>query len=418
MWSGFYKESRLSIQIIGASWLWVCDPNFSILKDGGLLIQEGHIAKVGDYAHLVDSHPKAPSVFYPHCVLLPALINPHVHFEFSNQQNSFAYGSFEAWLTSVITQRNRVLRHVEKSITQAINEQLKSGVASVGAISSYGLDRTLLANSALRVVFFDELIGASPPIEPTLHAFQERHALSLQHKSPTFMPAIAIHAPYSVHPDLAKRVLSTIKSPVISAHFLESQAELEWIEQQKGWFVRFYTDTLGVPHPKPLYHSVAEFLDLFKDQRLLLVHGLFASQEHLRYAKKTAQLTLISCPRSNRLLSGQILDLTPLEKLGIPFSIATDGKSSNYNLDFLEELRTALFAYQAPLEELAIQLVLGATWHAAWALGLNNGSLQTGKLADLAIFNFKGKGTPADALHWLLHAQKAKALYVGGELAI
>ncbi|CCF81441.1 chlorohydrolase [Helicobacter bizzozeronii CCUG 35545] len=163
---------------------------------------------------------------------------------------------------------------------------------------------------------------------------------------------------------------------------------------------------------------MAEFLDLFKDQRLLLVHGLFASQEHLRYAKKTAQLTLISCPRSNRLLSGQILDLTPLEKLGIPFSIATDGKSSNYNLDFLEELRTALFAYQAPLEELAIQLVLGATWHAAWALGLNNGSLQTGKLADLAIFNFKGKGTPADALHWLLHAQKAKALYVGGELAI
>ncbi|CCF81442.1 probable chlorohydrolase [Helicobacter bizzozeronii CCUG 35545] len=240
----------MSIQIIGASWLWVCDPNFSILKDGGLLIQEGHIAKVGDYAHLVDSHPKAPSVFYPHCVLLPALINPHVHFEFSNQQNSFAYGSFEAWLTSVITQRNRVLRHVEKSITQAINEQLKSGVASVGAISSYGLDRTLLANSALRVVFFDELIGASPPIEPTLHAFQERHALSLQHKSPTFMPAIAIHAPYSVHPDLAKRVLSTIKSPVISAHFFGIPSRIRMDRATKGLVCAFLYGHFGRAPPQ------------------------------------------------------------------------------------------------------------------------------------------------------------------------
>ncbi|WP_185962978.1 aminofutalosine deaminase family hydrolase [Helicobacter mehlei] len=406
------------MQIIGASWLWVCDPNFSILQNSGLLIQEGHIARVGDYAHLVDSHPKALSVFYPHCVLLPALINPHVHFEFSNQQDSFAYGSFEAWLTSVIQQRDRVLRHSHKSIQQAIAEQLKSGVASVGAISSYGLDRTLLANSPLRVVFFDELLGGSAPIEPALQTFQERHALSLQHKSPTFTPAIAIHAPYSVHKDLAKKVLSTIKSPVISAHFLESQAELEWLEQQKGWFARFYTDILGVPNPKPLYHSVAEFLDLFKNQRLLLVHGLFAKEEHLKYAKKTAQLTLISCPRSNRLLSGQVLDPTPLKKLGIPLSIATDGKSSNYNLDFLEELRTALFAYQAPLKELAIQLILSATWHAAQALGLNNGSLQAGKLADLAIFSFKGKGTPADALNWLLHAKKAKVVYVGGKLVI
>ncbi|CRF41390.1 aminofutalosine deaminase family hydrolase [Helicobacter ailurogastricus] len=403
----------MGLKILGAKCALVCNPNFDILSNGGVLFKEGEILEVGDYAKLCDKHPKAKARFYKNALLMPALVNPHIHFEFAGQKQSFAYGSFESWLDSVMSERSQVLKRAQAHGQRAIQEQLLQGVASVGAISSYGLDRNILQESPLRVIFFDELIGASADIAPAFEAFSARHALSQAGKSPKFTPAIAIHAPYSVHKDLAKKVLDTHKSSVVSVHFLESQAELDFLKGRGGYFANFYAKHgLTAPH----YASPLEFLDLFKGQNLLLVHAMFATKAHLEHAKNIANPTIITCPRSNRLLSGALLNLKHPSAVGLKTALATDGKSSNNNTLFLEELRTALFAFNTPLLEVLPKILLGATLHASQALGLKGGSLQAGFLADFAVFNFNAKADLQGVLHWLLHAHRVLDLYIQGDL--
>ncbi|BEG56961.1 Chlorohydrolase [Helicobacter sp. NHP21005] len=402
----------MGLRILGAKCTLLCNPDFDILANGGVLFEGEHILEVGDYAKLCAKHPSAKAQFHQSALLMPALANPHIHFEFAAQKNNFSYGSFEGWLSSVMSKRIQVLKKAATPMQRAVSEQLMQGVGSVGAISSYGLDRSVLKDSPLRVVFFDELIGANADIAPAFEAFSKRHALSLECQSPKFTPAIAIHAPYSVHKDLAKKVLDTYQSPVISAHFLESRAELDFLEGRGGYFKDFYAKHgLSAPH----YESPLEFLDLFKGQNLLLVHALFATRAHLQHAKEIAYPTLISCPRSNRLLSGTLLDFKQIKKAGIKAALATDGASSNANTLFLEELRTALFALNVPLLEALPQILLGATLHASHALGLHGGSLQTGFLADFALFGFHAQPNLQGVLHWLLQTRRVQSLYIGGE---
>ncbi|BCZ19272.1 Chlorohydrolase [Helicobacter sp. NHP19-012] len=402
----------MGLKILGAKCALVCNPSFDILPNGGVLFEGGRILEVGDYAKLCTKHPSAKAHFYKNALLMPALANPHIHFEFAGQKNNFSYGSFEGWLSSVMSNRSQVLKKATAHMQKAVCEQLMQGVASVGAISSYGLDRPILKESPLRVVFFDELIGANADITPAFEAFSKRHALSLECQSAKFTPAIAIHAPYSVHKDLAKQVLSTYKSPVVSTHFLESKAELDFLEGRGGYFKDFYAKHgLSAPH----YVSPLEFLDLFQGQKLLLVHAMFATKVHLQHVKESAHPTLISCPRSNRLLSGKLLDFKQINKAGVKIALATDGASSNANTLLLEELRIALFALNVPLLEALPQILLGATLRASHALGLQGGSLQAGFLADFALFGFNSQPNLQGVLHWLLQARKVQSLYIGGE---
>ncbi|WP_121021057.1 aminofutalosine deaminase family hydrolase [Helicobacter vulpis] len=406
-----------SPEIIAASTLVTCDASFHVLEHGGVVIFGGQIVKVGPLAHLKSAYPGAPVAFYKHCLLMPALINAHIHFEFSSHKDTFTYGSFEAWLSSVIQHRNAVFHNAKRHIHHAIRAQLQSGVGSVGAISSYGLEREILAHSALRVVFFDELIGSAPhALEQNFKDFQERHARSLKYKSPKFTPAIAIHSPYSVHKELAQRVLERADAHTpISTHFLESHAELEWLESGRGWFGRFFQESLGVANPAPSFEGVVDFLNLFAHKHLLLVHALFARPEHFKHAQQIATQThVITCPRSNRLLSGHLLEVARLRTLALPYALATDGKSSNLDVHLLEELRHALFSLPGPLEHNAQDLLLACTAHASKALGLNNGVLQEGKDADLVLFSAKKAHTPLDILLRILQAQKARALYIQG----
>ncbi|BCZ17375.1 Chlorohydrolase [Helicobacter sp. NHP19-003] len=402
----------MGLKILGAKCVLLCNPNFDIVPNGGVLFEGEHILEVGDYATLYAKYPKTQAHFYKNALLMPALINPHIHFEFAAQKNNFDYGSFEGWLSSVMSNRSQVLKKAAAHMQRAVGEQLMQGVGSVGAISSYGIDRPILKESPLRVVFFDELIGANGNIAPAFEAFSKRHALSLECQSPKFTPAIAIHAPYSVHKGLAQKVLSTHKSPVVSTHFLESQAELDFLKGRGGYFKDFYAKHgLSAPH----YESPLEFLDLFQGQKLLLVHALFANKAHLQHAKNIAHPTLISCPRSNRLLSGTLLDFKQVNKAGVKIALATDGASSNANTLLLEELRTAFFALNIPLLEALPQILLGATLHASHALGLKGGSLQAGFLADFALFGFHAQANLQGVLHWLLQTRRVQSLYIGGE---
>lgn len=411
-------------KIIGADCVFLCDHKFSILKRAAVLFEcsphsvSNVILEIGYFESLRSKYPKIPASFHPDCVLLPALSNAHIHFEFSNNQGHLHYGSFPSWLKSVIMRREELLEDLEEGIRREINLQLSSGVASVGAISSYGRDIALLANSPLRVTLFNEAIGNNPQILDSLYAdLCDRLSKCQKLQNARFHPAIAIHSPYSVHFAFAKKVAQLAKDMdlKISCHFLESKEERQWLDEKNGWFREFFIEFFAQANPQPS-SDIHQFLDLFRGLSPLFVHCLFANQDNL---SKIAELGgfVVSSPRSNRLLNNTYLNLQLLKNLQLSPIFGTDGLSSNYSLNLIEEIRNAFFGYpHLNAEDLAKDLILGITHFPAIALGIQNGEIAEQKFADLALFECKGiLHSKQEVLHFVLHASTiVKKLFING----
>lgn len=427
--------------IIGASRVFVCDEEFCVLKNGGVLYEESSqeltrdptqehkevktieakIIAVGEYEYLTQMYPQATREFWHDSVLLPSFVNAHIHFEFSNNTTSFVYGDFGRWLDSVIAKRDEVLGDITKSVQEAIAVQLRNGVGLVGAISSYGYDMAMLSESGLRVVYFSEAMGSNPSaIDMLFGDFKARLEQSMAHKSATFIPAVALHSPYSLHHIYAKYVLEEakkLKTP-ISAHFLESKHEREWLMYGSGYFYDFFAHTFGVPNPKPFY-SIESFLEQFGGlDHVLLTHCLFADTLAYEMMARNAH-TIVTCPRSNRLLNNTYLAL-PKEEGRSPMphiALGTDGKSSNADVSILEEMRAMLFAYpSADLDMLAREILTMATYNGAQALGIQSGILKEGYNADMVVFEIPHiTQSSQEALQCILHAKEAKRLIINGK---
>lgn len=392
--------------------------SLSVIRNGAIAYENGKIVEIGEFDNLSKKYTNA--TFYQSCVLLPAFINPHIHFEFSSHLCEFEYGDFGRWLDSLMQKRDDLFNeNLNKAMQEALDSQLHCGVGSVGAISSYGLDLEILADSALKVVHFSEILGSNPSAIDFLYSnFLQRIENALKFKSYNFTPAVALHSPYSLHPVLAKRAINKaleLDSP-LSVHFLESKHELEWLEQGSGYFKGFLSN-IGIKNPAPLY-TPQSFLDMLlpiaeSNLPLSLTHCLYA--DNYLQSLKNLNATIISCPKSNRLLNNKILDVFSYPAI----AFGTDGKSSNNNVNLLDELRVALFSNSsANLQSLVNALLLGATRNAAKSLGLNNGILEFSKDADFALFKFdKAFFESSDkniALNMILHATKAHKLIING----
>lgn len=411
-------------KIIGASCVFICDKDFLVLENGGVLFKcdpqssNNQILEIQDYETLKQKYPNLKATFYADCVLLPALSNTHIHFEFSNNQAHLLYGDFPSWLSSVISHREELFENLSQSIQREIDLQLAGGVASVGAISSHGYDIDKLAQSPLRVTLFNEGIGSNPQALDFLYSnLLERFQECKRLQTSKFTPALAIHSPYSTHFVLSKKIttLARNEGAKISCHLLESKEERQWLYEQSGWFKEFFSTFFKVQNAKPS-HQAHEFIELFEGLSPLFVHCLFA--DHAILDKISKLKGFVACaPRSNRLLNGKYLDLNHLKSFNLSPIFSTDGLSSNHSLNLIEEIRSAFFGY-AHLDalELSKTLILGITHFPALALGNPNGELQKGKNADLAVFKCKGiERSRQKPLHFVLHANtQVTKLYING----
>ncbi|STQ85426.1 metal-dependent hydrolase [Helicobacter muridarum] len=408
------------MKLLGASFIITCNDDIGILRNGGVLIDNGKILAVGDFNELKQQCRQCDFLFYKNHIILPALINSHIHFEFSKNISSFMYGRFDLWLNSVMQNRGAILKDNLKAIQKAIMEQKKSGVGTVCAISSYDLDLDCLLNSNLRVIFCHEVIGADEKdFENQVINISNRLEHSMALKTNLFQSALALHAPYSVHTKLAQYIieLASKYKLLISTHFLESKHELEWLQSKSGYFKEFYDKYLKLEDVQSFNQD--EFIDLFHDVQAIFTHCLYADSSVKEEILKRG--SIISCPRSNLLLNG---------KMGDNNIIATDGKSSNNDVDLLQEMRYVLFATLSAketeqdeskssteardIESISKHILYAVTCNPAKALGLNNGVLQEGKDADIAIFEIECEHLEQVITSFVLNAKGAISLLVNG----
>ncbi|MDQ1264185.1 MAG: aminodeoxyfutalosine deaminase [Campylobacterota bacterium] len=350
-------------------------------------------------------------------LLMPGFINAHVHLEFSANKTKLSYGDFINWLYSVIENReNLILDCNSKCIKKTIEDMLDAGITTLGAISSHGMDFEACVNAPQNVIYFNELIGSQASMADLLfNNFLLRLNESKTVTREGFYPAIAIHSPYSVHPILIKKAIEIANSEnlKLTAHFLESNAEREWLDNSSGDFKDFFQKLLKQDSSVT---NVDDFLNYFKNNNTLFTHVVKANEEELSTLKNGGH-TIIHCPISNRLLGNGALNLKKIEELGIAWILATDGLSSNYKLDLFEEMKCALFMHSdIPLLDLAKKLILSATKNAAKALGLNTGEIEIGKNADMIVVDLECEPNEELAIHLILHRYNISKVYINGTL--
>ncbi len=349
-------------------------------------------------------------------LIMPGLINSHVHIEFSANKTNLSYGDFINWLYSVIENREELINGCDKNcMAKACEDMLESGITTFGAISSHAMDLEACVNAKQNVVFFNELIGSQAVMADTLYGdFISRLEASKSVKRDGFYPAVAIHSPYSVHPILVKKALKLAKEEglKLTAHFMESQAERDWLDNNNGDFKEFFDKLLK---QNSAVSSSKEFLEYFNTHNALLTHVVNADEDELNTIAKNNH-TIIHCPISNRLLGNKTLDIKKLIDKNIRWVVATDGLSSNYKLDLFEEMKISLFMHsEAPLLELAKQLIKGVTIHPANALGLNTGEIKEGKNADMLVLNLDKKPNEELPIHLILHRYDISKIYINGK---
>jgi cytosine/adenosine deaminase-related metal-dependent hydrolase len=399
----------------------IISPNYILTPDTLLsdlaVAFDKTIHKIAPLEELKKEYPDAQvEILQKNSLLMPGLINAHVHIEFSANKTSLSYGDFMNWLYSVIENREELIGGCDLAcMSKAIDNMLNSGITTFGAVSSHGMDLQACANAAQNVVFFNELIGSQATMADALFDdFLSRLDLAKTVKREGFYPAVAIHSPYSVHPILIKKAIEIVKNEdlKLTAHFMESEAERNWLDSNNGEFKDFFQKLLKQDYA---VSDSKEFLQHFNDEKTLLTHVVKANEDELKTIASN-QHTVIHCPISNRLLGNGAIDLDSLDKQNINWVCATDGLSSNYSLDLFEEMKCALFMHsEMPLLDLAKKLINSVTINAASALNLNTGEIAQGKNADMLVLDLDKEPSDELAIHLILHRYNISKVYINGK---
>ncbi|MBU0631120.1 metal-dependent hydrolase [bacterium] len=401
------------MKIINPNYIYTTD---TLLENQAIAFDKT-IQKIAPLSELKELYKEAQVIeLGENSLVMPGLINAHVHLEFSANKETLEYGDFLKWLYSVITNREDLISSCDSAcMKKAVDMMLESGITTYGAVSSHGMDLDVAASSAQNVVFFNELIGSQAVMADALFSdFLQRLDASKTVKREGFYPAVAIHSPYSVHPILIQKAMQIVKNEALklSAHFLESKAEKEWLEKNEGDFKEFFTNFLKQDRSVT---DVKEFLGHFDDMPTLMTHVVQADEEELKALSKSKH-TVVHCPISNRLLGNGAISLDDLDRHGIRWICATDGLSSNYTLNLFEEMKIALFMHHgADLLPLAKRLIKSVTKDASDALGLNTGEIKEGKNADILVLDLTSKPNEQLPLHLLLHGYNVSKIYINGK---
>jgi cytosine/adenosine deaminase-related metal-dependent hydrolase len=399
--------------IIEADFIITCNKKEKILEKKAIYFDE-KIKNIDNINILKTKYPKAKIIkTNKNSIILPGLINTHIHLEFSANKTTLKYGNFIKWLYSVIKNtQNTITNATKDTIDKSINRLLSTGTTTIGAISSFALDLDSLIKSNLKVVYFNEAIAPREEmIKNSFDDLKKRFQNSLLYKNDTFIPSIAIHSPYSIHPKMLDLLIEYIKDKdiITSCHFLESKDEKNWLSTVENNFEELLDR-------KSTLNSI-EFLEKLKRlKHILLTHNNYIEKEEYDYIKQNTNFFMTTCPMSNRLLGNKKADIKYLKDINS--AIGTDGLSSNISLSMFDELRYALCIYNdIDIHKLAQDLIYFATTNGAKALRLNSGEISINKSADFIVVQLPDICEKDDViLHTILHTKEVQKSFINGKL--
>lgn len=358
-----------------------------LLGRDGKLIRNGvvHFAADGtvvgvEQCENIDSLPQTE---YHNGILIPGMTNAHCHLELSFFMGAIPqHVGMVEFIRHVVSKRNDYSR--EEQVTRAVEEDLsmwREGVQAVGDISndttSFPAKVRAKAEGRTRYHTFAEFFGM--PADDKAEAFYHRSVdplLTAAEKEGLIITPTQ-HSTYFMSDKLFKLAAD---SPLMSIHFMETPAEVEFFDRKGGIF-ELVSEAGGREPDFLAYGGHAERLvgSLPKEAHLVLIHNTQMRREDMELILNYFDdVTFVLCPRSNYYIDADFPPAQMLYEAGARVALGTDSLSSNTSLSLAEEIKWV----SAHNPEIPLAAILQwATLNGARALRFDGeiGSFEPGK---------------------------------------
>lgn len=391
--------------ILAADALLTMDAENRVLPDGAVLVEGGVIAAVGMSAELAAANPDVKTRHLRNTILLPGLINTHVH-------SGFLRGTAEHlpvwdWLTQHINPMHRVLQphEAEAAAWLCYAESLLGGTTTIVDMWRY-MDGSAKAAGAIgnRLVavpyvgehpdysYFDTLDMNEAMIETWHRRLDGRINVwvGLEH------PFYSDDAGHRRAIEMARR-----HNTGFHTHCSEARIEVDGFVKRYGKRPMFALDEIG----------------FFETPLAMIAHAVWLDPEEIAMISGK-RVSVAHNPVSNMKLASGIANVREMLDAGIPVGVGTDGEKENNNFDMFEEMKVASLLGKLrydtvqPLDSWEV-LRMG-TITGARAIGLDHeiGSIEVGKRADIIAVRadtprmtpFFPDGPHANLHHNIVHA--------------
>ena len=367
----------------------------SVIIDGAILIIDGKIQGIGDANEIKSKNPHVPCRHFNDSVLLPCLINAHIHLEYSALGAMSEPADFIAWIEGLI-RRQRLLSddEISSAISAAIKNMICSGVTSIGEICRSGLSLDELIRNGLKGVFYSEIVAIDDKRKNNIFTcfkttFEKyKNAPNAKKLKLGIFP----HSPYTLSQSVLEEVSAFFKAENIPCgiHAEESKYEKDFIRDGSGKISDFVNKfNLDTAPEKGKWNDTIEYLDSmdFLTPMTHLVHLTHIDERYFPLLERK-RVGIVLCPRSNFLLNNGAFPFRSSLKYNLKMGLGTDSLASNYSLDMFEEMRALKRLIPSDAyspSELNKKILRIATIGGAEVLGIDNetGSLSVGKSADI-----------------------------------
>ncbi|MCP3944736.1 MAG: amidohydrolase family protein [Desulfobacteraceae bacterium] len=341
-----------------------------VIENACLEVENGLITGVygassGRNTHGQDTIDHGPGV------IMPPLVNAHLHLELSALKNSLCFDKgFAAWVQQLLEKREAVGQAaLVKGAKKAAQELFEDGIGYIGEISTLGFTRTIVQSLDLSGIWFQEFLGSALP------------DIGLENKN--FLSfSLAGHAPHTTDPLLlqaAKKKTRTLGLP-FSIHLAESDVESEFIAGKEGEWGKFLISRGIETSLWPIGSKTpVQYLDDLGvlDSSTLAVHLLNTVPLDLDILARTNTKVCL-CPRSNMNLHKKLPDISKMLEKKLAPALGTDSLASCDSLGIFDEMAFVRRNYP---NVNPVQVLSMATINGAKALGIEHfaGTLEKGK---------------------------------------
>lgn len=385
--------------------------------DGALIVDaDGRIIAVGQRSGILAQYPTASIVDFGKRLLLPGMIDLHVHLvQFA--QTGRAGETLLGWLNKYIFPAELRFSdsvHAGKLSSWFFRELACNGTTLAVVFTSVHAEATDIAfetaeKLGLRVIMGKVMMDANSPeglTEDTETSLQESAALCSKWHGRDNGRLLYAFTPRFAPTSTTKLLKGTGElwrahpGSYLQTHLSENADEIEWVKQ--------------------LFPNSRDYLDVYASNGLVGERSIFAHSIHLT-DRELSELAkhdcgLAHCASSNFFLKSGIFPIEQVRQAGIKFGLGSDVAAGPEMCMFRVMKDTAYIQPQIWVSP--AQLLFYATLGGAKAIHLEDkvGSLEPGKEADFIVVDPTAKsGVPADILDHPGDEILSSLVYVGDD---
>src|SRR4249919_2252894 len=365
--------------LIETGWVVPVEPHGVVLEDHAVAIRQGVIVALLPIAEARMRFEPAETVSRPQAVLIPGLVNAHVHNPMTLLRGVADDLPLMQWLQGHIWPLEAQLiapDFVADGITLAIAEMLRGGTTCCNENYFFpDVQAATYSRHGFRARIGLPIIDFPSAWARTDDEYFDRAAEvhDQWRKYPLVACAFAPHAPYTVSDASFERIrmLSDQLDIPVHCHVHETAHEVAESQQKHNQRPLARLDRLGVVNDR----LIAGHMTQLTDAEIALCAERGVSVAH--------------CAESNLKLASGFCPVASLQRAGVNLALGTDGAASNNDLDMFGEMRSAALLAKGVAGDAAafdaFATLRAATLGGAQALEFDDriGSIEPGKQADL-----------------------------------